>query len=272
MYSTVPTTAPPMVASWCRDAERSSSVGRPAMCEVGVAGPAVDSAIPKSMIIASSSTPIMMLAGFKSRWTTPALCASTRPETTARAMRITFCTGSRPSRFKIVARSAPSTYGIVMYLIPPISPRSWMRTTFLWVTCRASSSSRLNRRSTSAAAPGSAMTSGRITLMATDTPNCPRIGAGRLRDGDRIWRRCSRHHRRGVEHWSRGTGCRRHDGQKIAFGCSTARGRQRSLYTSRSRPNAARNAARAAVCGGGDLTPAATADHRNRLVLYGTGR
>ena len=123
------------------------------------------------MIIASSSAPIMMLAGFRSRWTTPTLWASTRPETTAREMRSTFGTGSRPSRLNIVERSAPSTYGIVMYLIPSISPRSWMRTTFLWVTWRASSSSRLNRRSTSAAALASAITSGRMTLMATDTPS-----------------------------------------------------------------------------------------------------
>ena len=49
---------------------------------------------------------------------------------------------------------SPSTYGIVMYLMPSISPRSWMRTTFLCVTCRASSSSRLKRRSISAAAVG----------------------------------------------------------------------------------------------------------------------
>ena len=47
-------------------------------------------------------------------------------------------------------------YGIVMYLMPSISPRSWMRTTFLCVTCRASSSSRLKRLSSSAAASGSA--------------------------------------------------------------------------------------------------------------------
>ena len=53
--------------------------------------------------------------------------------------------------FRIVARSPPWMYGIVMYLMPSISPRSWMRTTFLWVTCRASSSSRLNRRSRSRA-------------------------------------------------------------------------------------------------------------------------
>ena len=51
----------------------------------------------------------------------------------------------------------PATYGIVMYLMPSISPRSWMRTTFLWVTWRASSSSRLKRRSSRCAVAGSAV-------------------------------------------------------------------------------------------------------------------
>ena len=46
------------------------------------------------MIIASSSASIMMLAGFRSRWTTPALCAATSPATTERAMRSTSATGS----------------------------------------------------------------------------------------------------------------------------------------------------------------------------------
>ena len=36
--------------------------------------------MPKSMISAWSSASIMMLAGFRSRWTTPALCAATSPE------------------------------------------------------------------------------------------------------------------------------------------------------------------------------------------------
>jgi len=44
-----------------------------------------------------------------------------------------------------------------------------MRTTFLCVTWRASTSSRLKRRSTSAPACGFAMISGRITLIATET-------------------------------------------------------------------------------------------------------
>ena len=64
----------------------------------------------------------------------------------------------------------PSTYSIVMYLMPLISPRSWMRTTLRWVTWRASSSSRLNRRSMSRAASGSPPISGRMTFSATETP------------------------------------------------------------------------------------------------------
>ena len=51
---------------------------------------------------------------------------------------------------RMVARSEPSTYGIVMYLMPLMSPRSWIRTTLGCVTCLASSSSRLKRRSISA--------------------------------------------------------------------------------------------------------------------------
>ena len=62
-------------------------------------------------------------------------------------------------------------YGIVRYLMPSISPRSWMRTTFLWVTWRASSSSRLNRFSRSRAIAGSAVISGRMILSATATPS-----------------------------------------------------------------------------------------------------
>ena len=48
----------------------------------------------------SPSASIMMLAGFRSRCTTPALCAATSPETIARAMRMTRRTGSLPSRFR----------------------------------------------------------------------------------------------------------------------------------------------------------------------------
>src|SRR5829696_6249030 len=50
-------------------------------------GVPVERAMPKSMISGSSSASIMMFAGFRSRCTTPAWCASTSPATTSRAMR-----------------------------------------------------------------------------------------------------------------------------------------------------------------------------------------
>ncbi len=87
-------------------------------------GVPVDRAMPKSMISTLSSSLIMMLAGFRSRWTTPALCASTRPATTDRAMCSTRGDRQFAVCFNTVARSAPSTYGIVMYLMPLMSPRS----------------------------------------------------------------------------------------------------------------------------------------------------
>ena len=65
-------------------------------------------AMPKSMISASPSASIMMFAGFRSRWTTPAVCAATSPDDDRRARcAARVGTGSLPSRFRIVARSAP---------------------------------------------------------------------------------------------------------------------------------------------------------------------
>ncbi len=150
MYASVPMTAPATVI-------------------VKPVSPAVDRAMPKSMINAWSSASIMMLAGFRSRCTTLASCAATSPDATCLAIDRARGTGIRPSRSSTLERSEPWTYGIVMYLMPSISPKSWMRTTFLCVTWRASSSSRLNRFSISFAAAGSAIASGRMTLIATAT-------------------------------------------------------------------------------------------------------
>ena len=72
-------------------------------------GTSGDRAMPKSMISASPFASTMMFAGFRSRWTTPALCAATRPATTSRAIRMTSGTARRPSRLRSVARSSPST-------------------------------------------------------------------------------------------------------------------------------------------------------------------
>ena len=89
------------------------------------AASSADAEMPKSMISACSSSsapPIMMLAGFRSRWTTPASCAASRPPAICRASRSARAIGSLPSRRSTVARSSPWMYGIVMYLMPSISP------------------------------------------------------------------------------------------------------------------------------------------------------
>src|SRR5438445_61761 len=111
----------------------------------------------------------MMFSGLRSRWTTPAWCAAASPAATSPAMASARATGNGPDCRRMCASVWPSTNGIVRYLMPPTSPRSWMRTTLRWVTCRARSSSRLNRRSTSRAETGSAITSGRMTFSATAT-------------------------------------------------------------------------------------------------------
>ena len=68
MYSTVPTTAAPTVI-------------------VNPDAPVVERAMPKSMISAWPSPSTMMLAGFRSRCTTPASCAAARPDATSLAKR-----------------------------------------------------------------------------------------------------------------------------------------------------------------------------------------
>ena len=80
-------------------------------------------AIPKSMMTALSPS-IMMLAGLRSRCTTPASCAASSPAATCRMILRASGTASLPLRFSTVARSSPSRYDIVMYLMPRISPRS----------------------------------------------------------------------------------------------------------------------------------------------------
>ncbi len=168
MYSTVPTTEPTIVCAAV--AARTAPAGNvPAAPPAG--GPEVDRAMPKSITRPSPSASTMMLAGLRSRCTTPARWAAPSPDATLRAMIITRGTASLPSRLRMVARSSPSRNGIVMYLRPSTSPMSWTRTMFLCVTLRASSSSCLNRCSSIRAVSGSAATSGRTVFSATATPS-----------------------------------------------------------------------------------------------------
>ena len=67
---------------------------------------------PKSMMRTSPPASIMMLAGLKSRCSTPFACAAASPAHSFRAISIPLSTGSRPMRFSSAARSSPSTYSI----------------------------------------------------------------------------------------------------------------------------------------------------------------
>ena len=173
MYSIVPTTEPAIVCAMVWAAETlANAAGRPAGdAPDGASVPSVERATPKSITRPSPSALTMMLAGLRSRCTTPASCAASRPDTTLRASFMTRGTLSLPSRLRMVARSSPSTKGMVMYLTPSTSPMSWTRTMFLCVTLRASSSSCLKRRSSISAVSGSAATSGRTVFSATATPS-----------------------------------------------------------------------------------------------------
>jgi serine/threonine protein kinase len=86
---------------------------------------------PANIMVVDDHAVIITFAGFRSRCTTPALCAATSPASIVRITRIARNGGSTPSRLRMVARSSPSMNGIVMYLMPSTSPMSWIRTTFL---------------------------------------------------------------------------------------------------------------------------------------------
>ena len=81
MYSMVPTTLPSMV--WPAAPAAAAVADWPAAAGARLV---IERAMPKSMIRASSSAVTMMLAGFRSRCTTPAACAAARPEIIERAI------------------------------------------------------------------------------------------------------------------------------------------------------------------------------------------
>ena len=86
MYSMVPTTKPTIVCAAV--AARTAPAGNvPAAPPAG--GPEVDRATPKSITRPSPSASTMMLAGLRSRCTTPARWAAPSPDATLRAMIIT---------------------------------------------------------------------------------------------------------------------------------------------------------------------------------------
>ena len=82
--------------------------------------------MPKSRIFTtsapSSSGTSMMFDGFRSRCTTPSLCASRRPRATWRKMRSVSCTGSDWTFFRRSASVSPGKYSIAMKYRSSASP------------------------------------------------------------------------------------------------------------------------------------------------------
>ncbi len=101
-------------------------------------------AIPKSMIRVFPSLSIIMLLGFRSRWTIPNLCASANPSHTCLAIVIALAVLKGAARLMKLFKSSPDTYSIVMKCAPSASPKSNIPQTFFWRIFRASFSSFLN--------------------------------------------------------------------------------------------------------------------------------
>ena len=100
-------------------------------CDVGRVSMA---ARPKSVMRTWPAPSIMMLAGLRSRCSTPRSCGGDNGAELVRELRA--CSGSRPMRRssgQVLANHLP----IVMNGRPSVSPMSYIRQTFLWEICRA---------------------------------------------------------------------------------------------------------------------------------------
>ena len=75
---------------------------------------------PKSVMRTRPSPSSMMLAGLRSRCSTPCSCAAARPAQIWRAISVARSCGKRPMRFSSSARSSPSTYSIVRKTRPSV--------------------------------------------------------------------------------------------------------------------------------------------------------
>ena len=134
MYSGVPQTKPVRV-----------SEGPPS------APPSTILAMPKSSTFTTSDSPprlatTMMFSGLRSRWMTPAWCASARAESTWVTIRMMRGSGSGQSSVSTWWRSRPSTNSIAMKSAPSsVWPKSSTSMEFGWLSLLAAFASRWNR-------------------------------------------------------------------------------------------------------------------------------
>ena len=122
-------------------------------------------ATPKSVSLALSSWSTRTLAGFTSRWTTPARCAASSAVSTCRPRRAARSWGSGPSSATSWARLGPSTSSMTSQMAPDSSTTSYTATVAgLFSRAEACASRRARARTASASScPASSST----RLMAT---------------------------------------------------------------------------------------------------------
>ncbi len=120
---------------------------------------AVSSALarPKSRTFTVPSSRTFTLAGFRSRWITPASCAACSARAICRAMDSTSSRGIGPCSRRS-ARVGPSTSSRTSARVPPASSRPWIWAMLGWFSearTRASRSKRASRSGSAVNASGS---------------------------------------------------------------------------------------------------------------------
>ncbi|WUL73941.1 hypothetical protein OHA62_09240 [Streptomyces sp. NBC_00343] len=123
-------------------------------------------AMPKSMTRGPSSA-TMMLAGFRSRWMTPAWWIAASASARPAASTVSVSAGRGPTRSRTACNVGPGTYAVTSQAGSPCGSASTTGAVWKPPTRRAAATSSANRRRK----PGSVLSSGRTTLTATARPD-----------------------------------------------------------------------------------------------------
>ena len=124
-------------------------------------------AMPKSVIWGSPYSDMRTLAGFTSRWRTPAAWAALRPDATRAPMRTASTGGRAPSALMRSWSEPPGTYGMTRYGKPSaVTPAEKAETMLGWLDSRPMAvTSRCHSSTERSSAPGAER-----TLTATSRP------------------------------------------------------------------------------------------------------
>lgn len=112
MYAAVPMTTPIRVEADVKVGEFCGSAGESSVGDIAFARP-------KSRTFTVSSAAILMLAGFKSRWTMPRSWAASSASASCRARDTASASGSGPRAIRTV-RSSPSANSMTIAGVPSV--------------------------------------------------------------------------------------------------------------------------------------------------------